>query len=212
VPGRRGMRSPGRSQEPASSLTTAIAALPCLHKPMSSADDLESPHAHPARSTGQPLVESPVRFLPHTSGACGRAPRVLRRVAGSEDQRRTRPQRSPRRTDCHADASAPGSLGGPAKEPAAWPANPPVSKHHHSRGSFLLSGRCRRPIRQRGMAEIVAALVHGSTLYATTIAAGLLMVRLGSIMRQVESKDRARWCASCHRRISGRSCRCSREP
>jgi len=46
------------------------------------------------------------------------------------------------------------------------------------------------------MAEIVAALVHGSTLYATTIAAGLLMVRLGSIMRQVESKDRARWCAS----------------
>jgi hypothetical protein len=62
------------------------------------------------------------------------------------------------------------------------------------------------------MADIVAALVHGSILYPTTIAAGLLMVRLGSITHQLESKDRARWCLSCHRRISGRSCKCSREP
>ena len=56
------------------------------------------------------------------------------------------------------------------------------------------------------------ALVHTSSVYATTIAAGLLMVRLGSIMRHIELKYRARWCAACHRRITGRNCTCSREP
>jgi len=38
------------------------------------------------------------------------------------------------------------------------------------------------------------------------------MVRLGSIMRHIELKYRARWCAACHRRITGRNCTCSREP
>jgi hypothetical protein len=155
---------------------------------MSSADDLESLTRIRLAPPDNPSASRRSGSFRTRAERVGARPRVLRRVAGSEDQRRTRPQRSPRRTDCHADASAPGSRGGAAKEPAAWPANPPVSKHHHSRGSFPLSGRCRRPRRQRGMAEIVAALVHGSTLYATTIAAGLLMVRLGSIMRQVESK------------------------
>jgi hypothetical protein len=56
-----------------------------------------------------------------------------------------------------------------------------------------------------------ALLLHTSTPFMVTIASGLLMVRLGSIMKRVESRDRARWCGSCHRRISGRRCTCSGE-
>jgi hypothetical protein len=40
------------------------------------------------------------------------------------------------------------------------------------------------------MAEMGTALVHNSSFYATTIAAGLLMVRPGSIMRHIELKYR----------------------
>ena len=54
-----------------------------------------------------------------------------------------------------------------------------------------------------------AALWNGSFSYALTVVAGLLMVRIASAMQKVESKHRTRWCASCHRRISGRSCNCS---
>jgi hypothetical protein len=54
-----------------------------------------------------------------------------------------------------------------------------------------------------------AALSNSSLPYALTVAAGLLMVRIASAMQKVESKHRIRWCASCHRRMSGRSCNCS---
>ena len=40
--------------------------------------------------------------------------------------------------------------------------------------------------RRQAMAEMGTALVHNSSFYATTIAAELLMVRLGSIMRHIE--------------------------
>lgn len=55
------------------------------------------------------------------------------------------------------------------------------------------------------------AVMNSSAPFALTGAAGLLMMRIASAMRQVESKDRTRWCASCHRRISGRACSCSRK-
>jgi hypothetical protein len=54
-----------------------------------------------------------------------------------------------------------------------------------------------------------ATLVNSPLSYALTVAAGLLMVRIGSALQKVESKHRIRWCASCHRRMSGRSCSCS---
>jgi hypothetical protein len=56
-----------------------------------------------------------------------------------------------------------------------------------------------------------STLLHASAPYAATIAAGLVMVRLGSVWGRVESRYRARWCASCHRRITGRGCPCARE-
>jgi hypothetical protein len=56
-----------------------------------------------------------------------------------------------------------------------------------------------------------STLLHASVPYATTIAAGLVMVRLGSVWGRVESRYRARWCGSCHRRITGRGCACTRE-
>jgi hypothetical protein len=54
-----------------------------------------------------------------------------------------------------------------------------------------------------------AALSNGSFSYALTVIGGLLMVRIASAMQKVESKHRIRWCASCHRRMSGRRCDCS---
>jgi hypothetical protein len=54
-----------------------------------------------------------------------------------------------------------------------------------------------------------AALLNSSLSYSVTIVAGLLMVRIASALQRVESKHRIRWCASCHRRMSGRSCSCS---
>lgn len=54
-----------------------------------------------------------------------------------------------------------------------------------------------------------STLLHASAPYAATIAAGLVMVRLGSVWGLVESRHRARWCASCHRRITGRACPCA---
>jgi hypothetical protein len=59
--------------------------------------------------------------------------------------------------------------------------------------------------------EMSATLLHASASYAATIAAGLVMLRLGSVWGFVESRYRSRWCASCHRRITGRSCECARE-
>lgn len=56
-----------------------------------------------------------------------------------------------------------------------------------------------------------SALLHASAPCAVTIAAGFVMVRLGSVCGRVESSYRARWCASCHRRITGRGCPCARE-
>jgi hypothetical protein len=56
-----------------------------------------------------------------------------------------------------------------------------------------------------------ALFIHTTAPLAVTAAAGLLMVRLGSTYGRVESKVRTRWCGSCHRRISGRECACSRE-
>jgi hypothetical protein len=41
-----------------------------------------------------------------------------------------------------------------------------------------------------------AALGHASTPYAITTIAGLLMLRVELVTRQVESKHRTRWCAS----------------
>jgi hypothetical protein len=58
---------------------------------------------------------------------------------------------------------------------------------------------------------MTSALLHASGLYAPTIAAALLMVRLGSLRGLLESSYRTRWCASCHRRITGRGCECTRE-
>jgi hypothetical protein len=52
-------------------------------------------------------------------------------------------------------------------------------------------------------------LIHASTPFATTIAAAPSMVRIATIKGQVESKHRARWCAGCHRRVTGRGCACS---
>lgn len=63
----------------------------------------------------------------------------------------------------------------------------------------------------KGISWMDAALVHSSALYATTIATGLFMLRLGSVKGQVESKNRTRWCALCHRRFAGRRCRCCGE-
>jgi hypothetical protein len=40
----------------------------------------------------------------------------------------------------------------------------------------------------KGISWMDAALVHSSALYATTIATGLFMLRLGSVKGQVESK------------------------
>jgi len=54
------------------------------------------------------------------------------------------------------------------------------------------------------------AALTSSLVYALTVIAGLLMVRIASATRQVESRYRNRWCASCHRRITGRVCSCSR--
>lgn len=45
--------------------------------------------------------------------------------------------------------------------------------------------------------------------YAATAVAGLLMVKAGSVKHLVESKQRARWCAGCHRRITDGRCRCT---
>jgi hypothetical protein len=56
-----------------------------------------------------------------------------------------------------------------------------------------------------------AVVVQGSTPYAITALVGLLMLRIASTKQQVESKYRARWCASCHRRFNGPSCACGRE-
>jgi hypothetical protein len=56
-----------------------------------------------------------------------------------------------------------------------------------------------------------ALLLHTASPFAATAAAGVLMVRLGAILGRVESMQRARWCGSCHRRISGRRCTCSGE-
>jgi len=53
------------------------------------------------------------------------------------------------------------------------------------------------------------ALVNSSLSYALTLVAGLLMVRIASVMHRLESRHRTRWCASCHRRMSGRGCSCS---
>lgn len=58
---------------------------------------------------------------------------------------------------------------------------------------------------------MTSALLHATTPTAATIAAGLLMARLGSVIGLIESKHRARWCASCHRPISGPQCRCERQ-
>lgn len=57
---------------------------------------------------------------------------------------------------------------------------------------------------------MTSALLHSTTPAAATIAAGLLMARLGSVKGLIESRHRARWCASCHRPISGRRCGCER--
>ena len=54
----------------------------------------------------------------------------------------------------------------------------------------------------------VALLVHSSLPYAVTIASGLLMVRLGAAMRQLEPKRRIRWCAACHQRVTDHGCGC----
>jgi hypothetical protein len=56
-----------------------------------------------------------------------------------------------------------------------------------------------------------STLLNTATPYAATIAAGLVMVQLGSVWGRVESRYRARWCTSCHRRITGRVCPCARE-
>lgn len=45
--------------------------------------------------------------------------------------------------------------------------------------------------------------------YAATAVAGLLMVKAGSVKNLVESKQRDRWCAVCHRPITGGRCGCS---
>jgi hypothetical protein len=57
--------------------------------------------------------------------------------------------------------------------------------------------------------DMTQTLIHASTPFAITIAAALLMVRIATIKGQVESKYPARWCAACHRRVTGRSCACS---
>jgi hypothetical protein len=56
----------------------------------------------------------------------------------------------------------------------------------------------------------VAMLVHSSLPYAVTIASGLLMVRLGAALGQLEPKRRIRWCAACHQRVSDDGCGCQR--
>ena len=55
-----------------------------------------------------------------------------------------------------------------------------------------------------------AALMNISLSSALVLVAGLLMVLSASTMQQLESKQRTRWCAACHRPISGRNnCTCS---
>ena len=54
-----------------------------------------------------------------------------------------------------------------------------------------------------------AALLNRSLSYALTVLAGLLILRIASALQKMESKHRTRCCASCHRRMSGRGCRCS---
>jgi hypothetical protein len=56
-----------------------------------------------------------------------------------------------------------------------------------------------------------STLLYASAPSAATIATGLVMVRLGFVWGVVESRYRTRWCASCHRRVTGRVCRCGRE-
>jgi hypothetical protein len=54
-----------------------------------------------------------------------------------------------------------------------------------------------------------AALLNSSLPYAPTLVAGLLMVRIAFAKQRLESRQRTRWCASYHRRTSGRGCGCS---
>jgi hypothetical protein len=63
----------------------------------------------------------------------------------------------------------------------------------------------------KGMFEMSSTFLHTSAPYAATIAAGLVMVRLGSVWGRIESRCRSRWCASCHRLITGRGCGCVHE-
>jgi hypothetical protein len=54
----------------------------------------------------------------------------------------------------------------------------------------------------------VILVLHDAT-YAACAVAGLLMVKAGSVKHLVESKQRVRWCAACHRRITDGRCGCS---
>jgi hypothetical protein len=72
-------------------------------------------------------------------------------------------------------------------------------------GSYRLAADGQRS------AGVTSALLHSTTPAAATIAAGLLMARLGSVKGLIESRHRVRWCASCHRRTAGRRCACERE-
>ena len=67
-----------------------------------------------------------------------------------------------------------------------------------------MSGESRRDV------VMAMALLHGWIAYAATLAAGLLMVRIGSAKGRIESRQHVRWCGACHRRFTGSRCDCSR--